>query len=345
MKHTLPTGLVVALTATASLLPAQTWTELGDAGQTLDFAQVVDLPGIVATITGQNNADADLYLIDVPYPTSFSAVAAVPFDAQLWVFDQRGMPVVSNDDQGNGGPLNPALALGCIKTPGRYYLAISPYNYNARSLAGSQWFNTPYAAEPPDGPGRLEPLSSWTGTSVLAGNYSITLTGAYGVARHAVLPSTHYLSESQVQTTGTGTTAWFDNDGGRFQILYEASNFAAAGVTGVIDLKRIMFRAEDGQAHPGGMYFPSMSVLVAKTSLTAAAMSANFATNLASPASTPLMSTYATQVHVRPSLGSVPNNYNMVLDVNDFSGPPTLLHDLSGPQPATRRPGPPLSAA
>ena len=34
-----------------------------------------------------------------------------------------------------------------------------------------------------------------------------------------------------------------------------------------------------------------------------------------------------------PSLGSFPNNYNMVLDVRDVGAPPTLIHDLNGAQP------------
>lgn len=327
-----PLLLSLAAATAVGLLPAQNWAELGDAGQTRDQAQVIDLQGSVASITGQINADADLFLIEIADPTVFAAIVSASFDSQLWLFDERGSPILSNDDQGIGA-LNPALAAGSVKAPGRYYLAISPFNYNAQSLAGLQWFQTPFATLPPDGPGRLEPLAGWSGNSTLTGSYTISLAGAIGVARHAVLPSTHYLSESQVQAAGTGSAAWFDADGGHFQILYEASNFTAAGASGVIDIARIMFRGEDGQAHPGGIYFPAMEMTVAATSLTPATLSATFATNLASPATTPLRTMQATNVHVRPSLGSVPNNYNMVIAANDGSGPPTLPINLNGPQP------------
>lgn len=324
--------LSLAAAATAGLLPAQNWAELGDAGQTLDMVQVVDLPGTFTTITGQINADADLFLIQVSDPTAFTVGVTANFDSQLWLFDERGWPVVSNDDQGFGGSANPALAVGSVKVPGRYYLAISPWNNDSRSLAGLQWLGTPYATAPADGPGRLEPLASWSGSSILAGSYTISVAGATGVARHAVMPSTHNLSESQVQAAGTGTTAWFDADGGRFQILYEASNFLAAGASGVIDIERIMFRGEDGQAHPGGIYYPTVWVVVAATSLTPATMSSTFATNLAAPATTVLWSTNPVNLHMRPSVGSVPNNYNMVIDVGQF-GPPTLPIDLNGSRP------------
>ncbi len=323
-------SLVVA--AATGLLPAQSWPEVGDAGETLDRAQAIDLHGFTA-ITGQINGDADLFLIDIPYPGAFSAAATASFDAQLWLFDERGFPVISNDDQGIGGPLNPVLAAGQVTAPGRYYLAISPFNYNARSLAGLQWFTTPYATVPPDGPGRLEALAGWAGSSFYSGLYSINLTGAAGAIRHAVLPSTHHLSESQIQTTGAGSSAWFDADGGRFQILYEASNFIAAGASGVIDIERILFRGEDGQAHPGGIYFPAMQVTACATSLTPATMSANFATNRAAPTTTSLWTVLPSQINLQPSLGTVPNNYNMVLITNDSSGPPTIAINLNGSQP------------
>lgn len=323
---------LLVLASAAGLLPAQTWTELGDAGQTLDFAQTVAAPGAFTTITGQCSADADLYLIDVPHPASFAVSAVANFDSQLWIFDERGFPIVSNDDA-SPGVIHPVLGMGCVKTPGRYYLAISPFSYDARSLAGLQWFQTPFTVAPPDGPGRRESLASWTGTSSVNGSYTITLSGAHGVPRHAVLPSTHHFGESQVQSAAAGSSSWFDNDGGRIQILYEASNFTAAGFSGQIDLRRIMFRGEDGQVHPGGMYFPTMHVQVAKTSLTAAALSDDFSANLAAPATTSLHSTIGQQVHVTPSRGSFPNNYNMVLDLRDQGAPPTLLLDLNGPQP------------
>ncbi len=323
---------LLVLASAAGMLPAQTWTELGDAGQTLDFAQTVDTAGSVTTITGQCNADADLYLIDVPYPASFSVSAVASFDSQLWLFDAKGFPIVSNDDTAVG-VVNPVLGAGCLKVPGRYYLAIAPYNYDPRSLAGLQWAGSVLTAAQPTGAGRREPLSTWSGPSFLAGTYTITLNGAQAAPRHAVLPSTHHFGESQTQSAGSGSNAWFDNDGGRFQILYEASNFTAVGFSGQIDLKRIMFRGEDGQHHPGGMYFPSMSVRVARTSLTAATLSSTFATNFAAPATTPLYTTMPDPVVVNPSLGTFPNNYNMVLDLREAGGPPTLIHDLNGPQP------------
>lgn len=318
------------LTGTATLLPAQTWAELGDAGQTLGAAQVVDTNGSVATITGQNQFDADLFLIDIQDPVGFTAAATCSFDAQLWLFDERGYPVCSNDDQ--GFVTNPAIGAGFVPAAGRYYLAISPWNYDAQSPAGAMWGGLVAVTLAPNGVGRREALSGWSGPTALAGTYSIALVGARGVTRHAVLPATHNLSESQVQVTGSGSTNWWRTTGGRFQVLYEGANFLAAGASGTIDIERILFRAEDGLAHPGGIEFPNVTVTVAATSLTPATMSATFAQNYASPATTLLWTVSALTVRARPSLGTVPNNYCIELDVDMF-GPPTLPIDLNGSQP------------
>lgn len=328
--HPQPFLFALSAAVASGLLPAQNWTEVGDAGQSLDRAQVVATTGPVTSITGQIQADVDLFLIDIVNPASFTAAASAGFDSQLCLFDHRGLPVIANDDQPS--TVQPQLSAGFVKVPGRYYLAISPWSIDPQSLAGLQWTSGLEVTRVANGPGRLEPLVGWSGTSGLGGSYTITLVGARGVPRHAVLPSTHHLSESPLQATGTGSTAWWRDQGARFQILYEASNFLAAGATGVIDIKRIQFRAEDGFAHPGGMTFPNVTVLFCATSLTPATMSSDFAANLTASTTTVLSIPIPASVVAMPSLGTVPNNYNLALYV-DLYGPPMVPVDLGGPQP------------
>ena len=320
-------------TATAALLPAQNWIEVGDAGQTLDRAQVPDTGENLITIQGQVGNDADLFLIDIRDPSQFSAVTTgSAIDSQLWLFDDRGIGVCANDDL-NGQP-TAALNNAFVKVPGRYYLAVTAYNLDPNSAAGQLWgVGLTGSVLAPQGAGRFEPLTHWSGAVANGGAYTITLAGARSAHRHVVLPDSHNLSESQLQATGTGSPNWWRPGGGRFQILYEGSNFIAAGAngaTGGININRIMFRAEDGLSHPGGMVFPFLYVRVATTSLTPAAMSATFATNLSPSTTTELWNTLANAT-VQPSIGSVPNNYNLVLEVDDF-GPPLTLNPY-GAQP------------
>jgi hypothetical protein len=106
-----------------------------------------------------------------------------------------------------------------------------------------------------------------------------------------------------------GSTSWWRNGGGRFQVLYESSHFTNAGFTsGYID--KLLFRGEDGQPNSGGQTWAGVTVRVATTTLTPATLGTNFAANLATATATPLTVTLPA-LAVRRSAGSFPNNYNI----------------------------------
>ncbi len=175
------------------------WDELqnggGDAGDLVATAQRVTTPDALPCSTpvtrvrgdiGEN--DADLYVICITDPASFSAstVGTTSWDTQLWLFRCDGVGVVHNDD-------NPDASTGlqsridnrtnCIQEPGIYLLGITRYNRDAvNSLGQLIWANTPgREVRCPDGTGRNDPLAGWSGPTTSAGRYIIQLQGAYFV--------------------------------------------------------------------------------------------------------------------------------------------------------------------
>jgi hypothetical protein len=162
---------------------------------------------------------------------------------------------------------------------------------------------------------------------------------ALAAQQQLVLPDNHYLMESATQLGCTGSTAyWTATTGSRFQILYEASHFTGkAGVTGPIVLSKIRFRGEDGEPNLGGQVYANAIISVGSTSLTAATMTNTYATNVAAATST-MSAPITTNVTVAPSLGSVPNNYCIEIDVltqavvfDPLSTQPNLLIDVTLP--------------
>ena len=95
------------------LLPAQTWFEIGDAGETAATAQQTMGSGNLTQIQGDlaTANDADVYLIQVFDTTTFSAstIGGAPFDTQLFLFDEQGQAVTHNDDAPTGGDLERAF--------------------------------------------------------------------------------------------------------------------------------------------------------------------------------------------------------------------------------------------
>ena len=91
--------------ASASL-QAQTWTETGDAGQTLGTAQAA---GVIANqalnqISGtiSSATDADLFRFTITAPTTFSATTTggglTTLDTALFLFNSSGAAIYTNDD-------------------------------------------------------------------------------------------------------------------------------------------------------------------------------------------------------------------------------------------------------
>jgi hypothetical protein len=163
-------------------LPAHTWIEQVDAGETLAQAQVSIGNGPLNQIIGSlTTGDTDLYQIQICDPASFSAttVGGTYLDTQLFLFDATGHGVTFNDEE--DGPTSQSLITSTFipTSGGTFYLAVTaagrvPVNRNGLAL----WLEEPAVAERvPDGPGATHALSAWIGEP-LGGDYRITLTGA-----------------------------------------------------------------------------------------------------------------------------------------------------------------------
>jgi len=175
--------------------PPEPWDESyhggGDAGDLPATAQIVTLPDAtpcetpVTRVRGDlGDSDADMYVICITDPASFSAttVGSAGFDTQLWLFRCDGTGVVHNDDCGS---VQSCIdnSTNCIQQGGIYLLAISRYNLDPVDANGQLiWNNSPFGSiRCPDGPGQANPIAGWTGSTPAAGRYIIQLQGAYFV--------------------------------------------------------------------------------------------------------------------------------------------------------------------
>jgi len=193
-------ALGLALSTTAN---AATWTEVGDAGDTVLTAQSIpagsqSLDEIFGTISG-TTADVDIYRIFIDDPEGFSAAtiggdskcaecAGQEFDAKLALFDDTGLGLYRNDDRevnvGDaalpaGDPLGPATA-------GYYLLAIFDDDLTALSAIDESGIifeldDFPYTdVVGPITPGGSSPLLDFFEENVVeeTREYSVVLTGA-----------------------------------------------------------------------------------------------------------------------------------------------------------------------
>jgi hypothetical protein len=147
----------IGLLATASRAAADiTWVERGDAGGLPATAQITEgdrfqpLTAITGTIAG--NRDADMFQIFISDPSKFSATTVgtpgTLTDSQLFLFDADGKGVYFNDDASSnthhstlpaGDPHGP-------KTPGLYYLLITPFDLDPVGPGGLPIFPHPGAS-------------------------------------------------------------------------------------------------------------------------------------------------------------------------------------------------------
>jgi hypothetical protein len=187
-----------------SALSAATFTEIGDAGQTLGSAQIINtLPGgtsLTAIFGTMEGSGADLFQIFLTGGQTFSATTVnntTFFDSQLFLFNSTGIGIYANDDDPNNPPQS-TLPSGISFTPsasGIYYLAISGSGYLPQSSGGfifpvsggllDQTGGTQNAVGP-TGPGGASALSAWSSASSETGSYEIDLTGAQFVSSSAV---------------------------------------------------------------------------------------------------------------------------------------------------------------
>jgi hypothetical protein len=198
---------VTAMTALFTVLSssgtkAQTFTESGDAGETLGAAQAVtgtSLTSISGSLSGSGDR-ADLFQIALTGGQQFSATTRnaatdqavedvllgiptnVLLNPQLALFDANGRGIYANDDF--SGSSQAALSPNTPFTPqqsGIYYLAISSSGYNPVSPGGEIFPGMSTSNVGPNGSGGSSPLTGFSGSGSGGGTYSIALSGAQAV--------------------------------------------------------------------------------------------------------------------------------------------------------------------
>ncbi|MFG0329497.1 MAG: DVUA0089 family protein [Phycisphaerales bacterium] len=229
-------GIVAAVAGAVGLAigaSAQTYNEQGDAGSLPSTAQAAAGSGTLTAISGTvdvNNGDYhDVFVIEITDPANFAAYTGPPgtgtaqFDTQLWLFDESGMGILSNDDDPAGvnfsSGLFPPADDGTGQTipgPGRYLLGITNYNEDPISNGGEIFFAVTYTERSgPDGPGSASPLSDWTFSGFNSGGtYTIELRGAAFVSGGPTL-AVSGSCPGVMDLTVTGATP-----GGRVAFLY-----------------------------------------------------------------------------------------------------------------------------
>ena len=196
-KNTLPAAIAAAalLAGLTSYACAATWTEAGDAGQTIPTVQgtgsVIGNPLTMIFGSLGTPDDVDLYAINIATPSTFSATtvnaltAGSGLDTELYLFNSSGAAVYANDDA-SGASLQSTLPAGNANGPlaaGTYYLAIStsgnePVNFANTLLFGADSPSTTIRGPAPSVPGGL---AGWDSTFAdpSTGLYEIDLTGAF----------------------------------------------------------------------------------------------------------------------------------------------------------------------
>jgi PEP-CTERM motif len=184
--------LAVAVCALAAA-PAHAvdFTESGDAGQTVATGQTTTgAAGALVNIFGSLSAtnDADLFLINITNPGSFSAMTVSlggdDLDTQLFLFTLSGAPVFANDDAASGTTLLSALPAGHVFGPvaaGLYYIGVSLSGYDPVNLANQLLFATGLPTDTRGPASGLQPatLDGFSGDGFgTTGGYNIRFTGA-----------------------------------------------------------------------------------------------------------------------------------------------------------------------
>ena len=183
----------VAVAVSLGLAPsAFAVSESGDAGDLPSTAQDLG-SGAVASIFGSftGGADVDVYRVCLTDGASFSAttVGTTTLDTQLFLLDENGHGVYSNDDAAIGirGSRLPSAHRFSPAGPGEYFIAVSSFNNDPQSDAGEIFPDLFSSSLYPDsvvdaaGVGGDEPIVSWVGpTRGPPGLYRINVTGTMG---------------------------------------------------------------------------------------------------------------------------------------------------------------------
>jgi len=160
--------------------------EILDAGNLPGTAQDVTGVGSLNSIAGVTSTvdQQDMFRICITDPGGFSATTELManFDTQLFLFDNNGLGIYSNDDTPAALGFQSTLPAGDINsptTPGIYFIAIDGFDGEPEGAGGEIFQNTIAGANPPTGPGGPGPITTWQ-PDVTSGDYVISLTGAAG---------------------------------------------------------------------------------------------------------------------------------------------------------------------
>ena len=160
---------------------AQTWTEIGDAGELPATAQITSGSGALTEIDGglSNTSDVDMYCIRVTDPASFRARLGclVITGPDIRLFNATGVGVSANFlCQAGDKFVSGAFAT----TAGTYYLAVCYRGREAFAGPNAIWLATNTSEHAPDGPGAAGIVSGWGGTGNVQpiNPYQILLTGS-----------------------------------------------------------------------------------------------------------------------------------------------------------------------
>lgn len=170
---------VLSIVTTASF--AQTWSEVGDAGDLPGTAQATVGVGALTTITGSlwADTDVDVYCIRITDEAAFKArLQCVAWSGPSpFLFDASGVGVATTDECSGGDKL---ISSTFVTTNGVYYLAIAPMPITAVAGADDIWVPVLSTERAPDGPGAANPVTSWGGAPVVQpiNPYTVYLTGA-----------------------------------------------------------------------------------------------------------------------------------------------------------------------
>lgn len=187
-----------ALTATSALgaIQGPNHEEDDDAGSTVNTAKKLtgsgQLSSINGVLTGDNRGEGDyqdVYEVFISDPVAFR-LNFVPteggFDTMLWLFGEDGRGLLGNNDSHIDGEPTPLSFLGNqssdgsfqLVNPGRYYIAISGFNSQPVSKAGSifNFGDDPFAVYGAQGQGANAPQIGWTQNGD-TGSYFLHLEG------------------------------------------------------------------------------------------------------------------------------------------------------------------------
>jgi|GEM_PF-4802191 len=174
------------------------WVEQGDAGALPAGRQVPITSERLDAIYGSLSSpdDQDLYEVNVcnPQGTFLATTSETPFgrttwDTQLYLFTLDGHGVAQNDDINRlQGVRQSGLDGMFLPGPGRYIIALTTNDVEARTAQGAKIFNKTADYTGADGPGAASPIASWYFQRKWHAMTSLNYQGAYVISFYSMCP-------------------------------------------------------------------------------------------------------------------------------------------------------------